>query len=128
MRKYRLKKTERISKKKIINTLFEGGSKSFCIYPIRMVYTLIDNSDSPVSILITVPKRKMKNAVDRNRIKRQVREAYRQKKKDLIEVLEKKENNIIVGFIYVGDKLYSSERVSKCIDSLLCYLIEKYQE
>ena len=97
MGKYRLRKHERISKKKMINTLFEGGSKSFCIYPIRMVYTLIDNSDSPVSILITVPKRKMKNAVDRNRIKRQVREAYRQKKKDLIEVIEKKENNIIVG-------------------------------
>ena len=55
--------------KKIINTLFEGGSKSFCIYPIRMVYTLIDNSDSPVSILITSFLKENENAVDRNRIK-----------------------------------------------------------
>ncbi len=127
MGKYRFRKWERISKRKTVNKLFEGGAKSFSIYPIRMVYTEIDENVSPVSVLITVPKRKIKRAVDRNRIKRQIREAYRIQKNNLVEVVTEKNKRLIIGFIYVSSELYSSQHMNECMSSLLLYLIEKQQ-
>lgn len=127
MSDYRFRKEERITKKKTIDMLFEGGAKSICIYPIRMVYTESDET-SPVSILITVPKRKIKKAVDRNRIKRQIREAYRTQKQELLQVVEGNKRKLIVGFIYVGSQVYSSSIIKEHIDSLLAYLVEKQKQ
>lgn len=76
-------KKERLSSKKLIEELFEKGS-SFYLHPFRMLYNksdeLAQNQDYP-RLLITVPKRNFKKAVDRNRIRRQIREAYRIHKK-----------------------------------------------
>ena len=127
MGKYRFRKWERISRKKTVNKLFEGGAKSFCIHPIRMVYAEMEEKVSPVSVLIAVPKRKIKRAVDRNRIKRQIREAYRTQKNDLIELVKERDKRLIIGFIYVDSELYSSQQIDECINSLLLYLIEKQQ-
>lgn len=127
MSDFRFRKEERITKKKTIDLLFEGGAKSICIYPIRMVYTESDET-SPVSILITVPKRKIKKAVDRNRIKRQIREAYRTQKQELLQVVEGNKRKLIVGFIYVGSQVYSSSVIQEQIDSLLAYLVEKQKQ
>ena len=58
--------------------MFEGGvSKSFSIFPIRVVYMPVEQGEAPASILISVSKRRFKRAVKRNRVKRQIREAYR---------------------------------------------------
>ena len=127
MGKYRFRKWERVSKRKTVNKLFEGGAKSFSIYPIRMVYIETDEYVSPVSVLITVPKRRIKKAVERNRIKRQIREAYRTQKNDIIEIVTEKNKKLIIGFIYVSSELYSSKHINKCMNSLLLYLIEKQQ-
>ena len=127
MSDFQFRKEERITKKKTIDLLFEGGAKSICIYPIRMVYTESDET-SPVSILITVPKRKIKKAVDRNRIKRQIREAYRTQKQELLQVVEGNKRKLIVGFIYVGSQVYSSSIIKEHIDSLLAYLVEKQKQ
>ncbi len=127
MSDFQFRKEERITKKKTIDLLFEGGAKSICIYPIRMVYTESDET-SPVSILITVPKRKIKKAVDRNRIKRQIREAYRTQKQELLQVVEGNKRKLIVGFIYVGSQVYSSSVIQEQIDSLLAYLVEKQKQ
>ena len=65
--------------------MFEGGvSKSFSIFPIRVVYMPVEQGEAPVSILISVSKRRFKRAVKRNRVKRQIREAYRKNKELLI--------------------------------------------
>ena len=56
--------------------MFEGGvSKSFSIFPIRVVYMPVEQGEAPASILISVSKRRFKRAVKRNRVKRQIREA-----------------------------------------------------
>ena len=61
--------------------MFEGGvSKSFSIFPIRVVYMPVEQGEAPASILISVSKRRFKRAVKRNRVKRQIREAYRKNK------------------------------------------------
>jgi ribonuclease P protein component len=73
-------KEERLSSKKIIEELFSKGSSNY-LYPFRIIMLgkNEENKDFP-RILITVPKKNFKKAVDRNRIRRQIREAYRKNK------------------------------------------------
>ena len=81
------KKEERIVSNLLIETLFEkGNSQSLAAYPLRAVYLKTEHREgcAPVQLLISVPKKKFKHAVDRNRVKRQIREAYR-KNKALLE-------------------------------------------
>ena len=69
--------------------MFEGGhSKSFSIFPIRVVYMPVEQGEVPATILISVSKRRFKRAVKRNRVKRQIREVYRKNKQPLLDGLQ----------------------------------------
>lgn len=73
--RYTLKKSEILRKEKLIKELFTNGS-SFFLYPIKLYY--LPNSDlTSHQVLFSVSKKNFKNAVDRNKIKRRLREAYR---------------------------------------------------
>lgn len=74
-------KAERLHSKIVIEKMFAGGfSRSFSVFPLRAVYMSVEQQEVPVSILISVPKKRFKRAVKRNRVKRQIREAYRKNK------------------------------------------------
>lgn len=89
-RRYTLSKEERLSWKRYIDLLFAKG-QSFVAFPLRVVYLAVEEETlAPVSILVSVPKKKFRRAVKRNLIKRQVREAYRVRKYDLIDPLTEK--------------------------------------
>lgn len=76
-------KAERLYSKIVIEKMFAGGaSRSFSVFPLRAVYMSVDRQEVPASILISVPKKRFKRAVKRNRVKRQIREAYRKNKVD----------------------------------------------
>ena len=113
-----LTKEERISSRTLIEKLFDGGnSRSMTAYPVRLVYLPMSRQpqEAAVKILISAPKRNLKHAVDRNRVKRQIREAYRQNKYVLIDKL--------------GDtlekQLYESKEVEQRIVNLLKRVGEK---
>lgn len=76
-------KTERLSSKLLIDKLVEKG-KSFNNSPFKFVWIELEESTTPVQFLISVPKRNFKRAVDRNKLKRRTREAYRKNKADLL--------------------------------------------
>ena len=85
-RRYIFPKEEHLCRKKLIDELFGKGSSSFGIYPIRLVFTLLEvPTAAPPLVLISVSKRTFKRAVDRNRLKRLLREAYRLHKHLLCE-------------------------------------------
>ncbi|MCA6380800.1 MAG: ribonuclease P protein component [Cytophagales bacterium] len=82
MTRFTFKKEEKLTSEKWIKELFEKGS-SFYLSPLKVIYLLHPNQDLPNQVLISVPARNFKRAVDRNRIKRQLREAYRLHKHQL---------------------------------------------
>lgn len=69
-------KEERLCSKREIDSLFRKGS-SFLVYPFRVVYFLGCEEKALPKVLVSVSKKRMKKAVDRNKIKRKTREAYR---------------------------------------------------
>jgi ribonuclease P protein component len=118
-------KAERICSKLLIDKLFTGGNASMAAFPLRAVYMFIDAEDeklslkSPISVLISVPKRKLHLAVDRNRLKRQVREAYRRNKQSLYALMEEKKLHLAIAFICISDQPAESEQVTRAVKKVL---------
>jgi len=79
---YTFKKEERLCSRKHLDLLFKNGS-SFLLYPFRISYLFVDApADVQAQVVINVPKKRYKRAVDRNLLKRRIREAYRLNKQD----------------------------------------------
>jgi len=72
---------QKLKSQKVIDEIFEEG-KSVTVFPLKMVYLYTGNTNK---VGVSVSKKKFKRAVDRNRIKRLMREAYRHNKKMLID-------------------------------------------
>lgn len=106
--------------------MFEGGvSKSFSIFPIRVVYMLVEQGDAPAAILVSVSKRRFKRAVKRNRVKRQIREAYRKTKQPLTEELQRRGLRLAVAFIYVSDQIIGTSEIEEKMKIALSRVSEK---
>ncbi len=100
---FSFRKDEILRKKKFIDRLFAEGS-SFYIYPFKVFYLITPlEADFPAQVMISVGKRSFRNAVDRNRIRRQVREAYRLNKQPLYEFLVSKNSQCVLAFIYTAN-------------------------
>ncbi len=76
MPEFSFKKGERLSGNKIISSLFQSG-RYISSFPVRIIFNKSDIGHYPATVAISVPKRLFKNAVDRNLLKRRIREAYR---------------------------------------------------
>ena len=101
-RKYTFPKEEHLCRKKLIEELFSKQSSSFGVYPLRIVWIKAAAPTSvPPQVLISVSKRTFKRAVDRNRLKRLIREAYRLNKYRLTEQPNGHEIALL-GIIFTG--------------------------
>lgn len=112
MRKHTFPKEEKLTSEKLIKELFEKGS-SFYLYPFKVFYMpLPDQGEKAHQVLITVSRRLFARAVDRNLIKRRMREAYRLNKP--FPEIQKK---LAIAYIYsVKEKLPAAqlrERLAK---------------
>lgn len=98
-------------------------------YPVRMVYMPVgsDSAAEAVQVLITVSKRHFKHAVRRNRVKRQLREAYRSNKHLLSNVLSGSDSALALAFIWQSDRMYGSREVAAAMESLLKRLSERLE-
>lgn len=100
MGEFSFSKQERLRKKKDIESLF-GGGKSLNLPPLRVLFK--PNSDQSISthqVLFSVPVRNFKRAVDRNLIKRRLREAYRLNKSKLLTGTK-----LMVAYIYKAKEI-----------------------
>ena len=119
-----LHKAERLNRKKVIEKMFAGGSRSFSLFPLRVVWLPVDELDAPVSILVSVSKRRFKRAVKRNRVKRRVREAYRLNKQPLLEAVERTGCRLAVAFIYLSDRVAGSDVIAGRMRTALQRIVE----
>ena len=118
-------KIEHLCGEKRITRLYTQGD-AFIAYPVRVVFLIEPKSDiEPANVLISVPKKRFKRAVKRNRLKRLIREAYRLNKQELIEKLEEKQLQIHVAFNYVSDEELDFVSIEKKIKLSLQKLIDK---
>ncbi|WP_321439080.1 ribonuclease P protein component [uncultured Bacteroides sp.] len=121
-------KDERLNSKSTIEELFSGNSKSFSIYPLRVVFMPVEKKKNALaSILISVPKKRFKRAVKRNKVKRQVREGYRKNKHELLNVLNEKENGLAIAFIYLSNEILPTNLIEETIKKILEKIKEKIQ-
>ncbi len=122
-----LPKRERMVSRKLIETLFGGeGSQAMTAFPLRVVYVKIECNErqAPVQLLVSVPKRRFKHAVDRNRAKRQIREAYRLHKQLLYDTLPAS-HHLLVAFIWLSDQHWPSKTIDRRVKGLLQRVSEK---
>ena len=120
-----LHKVERLDKKKIIEKMFAGGSRSFSVFPLRVVYLPVEELEADASIIISVSKRRFKRAVKRNRVKRQIREAYRVNKHELLNILVERKCRLAIAFIYLSDQLVESSIIEDRMRIALVRITEK---
>jgi ribonuclease P protein component len=122
------KKEERLCSKKLLDKLFHNGS-SFLVYPFRIVSlpeTL--TFDVRAQVVIAVSKRKFKRAVDRNLIKRRVREAYRLNKAELLyPFLSEKNFQLILSIHYIGKDISEYQFIEKKLKQAIKKLTESYE-
>ena len=118
-------KRERMVSRQLIESLF-GGSHSMVAYPVRAVFktTGRQEGDEPVQLLISVPKKHFKHAVDRNRVKRQLREAFRRHKHLLANRLPA-DRQLLLAFVWLTNEHQLTLDVERCITKLLQRVSER---
>jgi ribonuclease P protein component len=95
-------RTERLKSRKIIASLFKKG-RSFVAYPLRVVWVVSHAGEQGrATVSIAVSKRNFKTAVQRNRLKRQMREAYRLHKQELYQQLETQQKHVSFMITYIA--------------------------
>jgi ribonuclease P protein component len=129
--RYTLKKDDRLKSRKVIEYLFKDG-KTVNIFPLRIFYLLStlteENKTNKLQAGFSVSTRNFKKAVDRNRIKRLLRESYRLQKYILDKQLKTSDKNLSVFFVYNGNELpdYKTvyEKMQSGINRLQIFLNE----
>jgi ribonuclease P protein component len=107
MEKFTLKKSERLSQEKLIQELFDKGS-SFYLYPFKIFF--IPSPATINKVMVTVPKSIFKRAVDRNTIKRRIREGYRLNKTRLLP-----DKFFSIAYIYTAKEILPSSFIHQKI-------------
>ena len=116
-------KCERMCLNRHVGLLFGAGSNSQSVYPLRVVWRTTERAegDHPVKLLISVPKKRLHHAVDRNRTKRQIREAWRLRHTPLLQSVPDGKQ-LLVALVWLKAALAPSsliaDRIGTVVDTL----------
>lgn len=126
-------KQERLRLKNLVEPLFrEGGG--FYDFPLRLVWRMLDKEQlaahfkkgvpegiDPVQMMVTVPKKKRRHAVDRVKMRRRIREAYRLNRLELKHIVEdvNPEGTLSLGFVYISQENEDYSLVERKMKRLL---------
>lgn len=95
-------------------------------FPLRAVYQIKKRTphEASIQLLISVPKKRFHHAVDRNRVKRQVREAFRHHQQVLCAALPD-DSQLLLAFVWLSDSHSPSCDVESRVANLLRRIAEK---
>lgn len=125
-KKFGFPKEEHLTSKLIIDKLYKEGA-SVVSFPLRAVFIPLEPQEKQptAAILINVAKKRFRHAVDRNLLKRRIREAYRLNKTPFIEELDAMKKNMAVAILYIDNRHSSTEYLKRKMVKLLAAIIEK---
>lgn len=128
MIRYTFSKEERLTSKVLLNALFETG-KRFTAYPVRLFWVPASlKSSYPVQVVFGVGKSRFPRAVDRNQIKRWMRESWRHRKHELYQFLEARQQSLAIMIVYSSSEFPDQAGIDKAMDVALEKLQRKIQK
>lgn len=108
--RYFLRKADKLKSRKLIDRVFREG-KSFMAFPLKIHWLAEVSANPALQAGVTVPTRHFKKAVDRNKIKRLMREAWRLNKNTLKEQTLSQQKNLYVFIVFVGNEIPAYETI-----------------
>lgn len=123
-RRHTFHASERVKSKKLAQELFEKGS-SFFLYPFVVRYCT-DQEVCNTQVLISAPKKKLRKAVQRNLVKRRIREAYRLNKFLLLDNISSKP--VVFSLVYVAGKPLKYQIIDQKIQALLVQMVDEIKD
>ena len=117
---------EHLKSKKVIEQVYANGA-SVTSFPLRAVFIEQPQEvqEPTAAILINVAKKRFRHAVDRNLIKRRIREAYRTSKHPFIEALQNNGKKMAVAILYIDTRHNSTAFIKRKMERLLDCIIAK---
>ena len=127
-----LRKADRLRHRTLVNGLYDGGNSLYS-YPLRMQWRALSREEleasfrgeipkgiAPVQMMVTIPKRKQRHAVDRVLMRRRVREAYRLSRRQLLDaVTSMPYATVSLSFVYISDQKCGYAKVQSAVVTLL---------
>lgn len=135
-------KSERLRHKTLVDNLFTKGTTIY-EYPLRLTFRPLSEQQleesfkvgipegiAPLQLLITVPKKKRRHAVDRVLMRRRIREVWRLNRRPLRKMIEDDPElrTLSVALIYLASENVSSERISAKVNLLLAKLMREIRK
>ena len=111
-----LKKEQRVYRESDIQSLFSRGRRE-TVFPVKGVIRPRGDGGGP-RLMVSVPKRLFRHAVDRVRIKRMLREAFRSRKPDI---------DADIALLFAGSEMPEFAQVDRCVEAVLRYMEKKYR-
>ena len=127
MKPFGLNKAHKLCSTIAIDALFmrDGDSKAALAYPLRIVWRVNDkrkaDADTP-KFLISVPRRKIRHAVDRVLLRRRIREAYRLNRPAILGDLSL---HIDMAFVYIADKITDYKQINRAVVKILSKIAQQ---
>lgn len=133
---YKFQKRERLRYRSLVDDLFEEGEHIHA-FPLRLTYLWLEDDMledefrsgvpdgiGPLQVMITVPKKKLRRAVDRVAMRRRIRESWRLQRLPLKAILESADNSgtLCVGIVYLANKRVDYKKISEKMSILLAEL------
>jgi ribonuclease P protein component len=117
---------EKLKSRKLLNQVFAEG-RSLNVFPLKVTYTSKDVETIGITkIGVGVSSRHFKKAVDRNRVKRLLRESYRLKKFSLLELVpQKKQLNVFI--LFIGKDISETSMIPEKMQLILQKLGNSFQ-
>lgn len=124
---FSFKKAEKLKSHKLIEQMFQRKGQSFGMFPLRLIYLELKESDNefPIQFTLSVPKRAFPKAVHRNRIRRLIRESWRLNKHLLYEKLEGQNRQFAFMVLYTGKETFEFEKIEESMKRMIKRFIKK---